>query len=164
MQIKDNAFIVTGGSSGLGASVARMVVENGGKVLIADVNEAAGAALVAELGGNARFIRTDVSDEASASAAVDFAVASFGGLRGLVNCAGVCPGEKVVGRDGPHSLNTFARTLQVNLLGSFNMLRLAATAIAKQDPLAEGERGVIVNTASIAAFDGQIGQAAYAAS
>jgi NAD(P)-dependent dehydrogenase (short-subunit alcohol dehydrogenase family) len=164
MQIKDSAVVVTGAGSGLGAAVARMVVENGGRVIIADVNDAAGQAVAAELGSSARFVKTDVTDEASGQAAVEACVAAFGSIRGLVNCAGICPGEKVVGREGPHSLSVFAKTIQVNLIGSFNMLRLAATAIAKQEPNAEGERGVIVNTASIAAFDGQIGQAAYAAS
>jgi len=164
MQIEQSSVIVTGGSSGLGAAVARMVVAHGGRVVIADVNETAGLALAAELGSDAHFVKTDVTDEASAEAAVAHAVTAFGGLGALVNCAGICPGEKVVGRDAPHSLATFSRTLQVNLVGSFNMLRLAAAAMARQTPNDDGERGVIINTASIAAFDGQIGQAAYAAS
>ncbi|MBX9635484.1 MAG: SDR family NAD(P)-dependent oxidoreductase [Magnetospirillum sp.] len=164
MHIKDNVFIVTGGGSGLGAAAARMIIENGGKVVIADINESAGLAQASELGGNARFAKTDVADEASAVAAVEFALASFGKLNGLINCAGICPGEKVVGRDAPHSLATFSRAVTVNLVGSFNMLRLAATAMSKGEPNEGGERGIIINTASIAAFDGQIGQAAYAAS
>ena len=164
MQIKDSAFVVTGASSGLGAAVARMLVENGGRVVIADVNDVTGQAVAAELGANARFVKTDVTDEASGQAAVDACIESFGTIRGLVNCAGICPGEKVVGRDAPHSLATFSKAIQVNLIGSLNMLRLAAAAIAKQEPNQDGERGVVINTASIAAFDGQIGQAAYAAS
>lgn len=164
MQVKDKIFIVTGGGSGLGAAAARMIVENGGHVVIADINEAAGLAQVSELGGNARFAKTDVADETSAIAAVDFTLASFGKLNGLINCAGICPGEKVVGRDGPHALGSFSRAVTINLIGSFNMLRLAATAMSKGEADEGGERGIIINTASIAAFDGQIGQAAYAAS
>ncbi len=164
MQIKDKGFVVTGGGSGLGAATARMLAENGAKVLVVDVNEAAGTALAAELGAAVAFRRTDVTDEADAAAAIEQAVSRFGGLHGLVNCAGIAPGEKVVGREGPHSLGVFTRTVMVNLVGSFNMLRLAAAAMAKGQPDQQGERGVIVNTASIAAFDGQIGQAAYAAS
>jgi len=162
MQIRDNVFIVTGGGSGLGAAAARMLATAGGKVVIADINESAGRVQAAELG--AVFARTDVADEASAAAAIELALERFGKLNGLVNCAGICPAEKVVGRDGPHALDSFARTITVNLVGSFNMLRLAAAAISKSEPNEQGERGVVVNTASIAAFDGQIGQAAYAAS
>ncbi len=164
MQIENSVFVVTGASSGLGAAVARMITGQGGRVVIADVNEDAGTALAAELGAGARFIRTDVTSEASGQAAIDGALSAFGGLNGLVNCAGICPGEKVVGKNGPHALETFSRTITVNLVGSFNMLRLAAAALAGQAANADGERGVIINTASIAAFDGQIGQAAYAAS
>lgn len=164
MQIKDNVFIVTGGGSGLGAAAAQMIAENGGKVVIADVNETAGLAKAAELGSNARFAKTDVADEASAVATVEFALGTFGRLNGLINCAGICPAEKVVGRDAPHALATFSRTVTVNLIGTFNMIRLASTAMSKGEPNEQGERGVIINTASIAAFDGQIGQAAYAAS
>ncbi|OIQ89166.1 3-alpha-(or 20-beta)-hydroxysteroid dehydrogenase [mine drainage metagenome] len=164
MQIENSTFVVTGASSGLGAAVARMIVGQGGRVVIADVNEGAGAALAAELGAGARFQRTDVTSEASGQAAIACALEAFGGLNGLVNCAGICPGEKVVGKTGPHALETFSRTITVNLVGSFNMLRLAAAALAGQAANADGERGVIINTASIAAFDGQIGQAAYAAS
>jgi len=164
MRIKDNVFIVTGGGSGLGAAAARMIVDNGGKVVLADVNEATGNATAAELGANALFCKTDVADEASAAACVEFALSKFGGLHGLINCAGICPAEKVVGRDGPHALSTFTRTVTINLVGTFNMIRLAATAMSKGEPNDKGERGVIINTASIAAMDGQIGQAAYAAS
>ncbi|HXV29672.1 MAG TPA: 3-hydroxyacyl-CoA dehydrogenase [Sinorhizobium sp.] len=164
MLIRDKVFLVTGGGSGLGAAVARMLVAEGAQVVIADVNAEAGAAIAVELGERARFVRTDVASEAEGAAAVEAAIESFGHLHGLVNCAGIAPGEKVLGRDGPHRLDSFARAIGINLIGTFNMIRLAAAAIAREEPGAEGGRGVIINTASIAAFDGQIGQAAYAAS
>lgn len=164
MKIENGVFVVTGGGSGLGAATARMLVGAGGKVVLADVNQAAGEAVAVELGASARFVLTDVTDEASAKAAFDHALASFGALSGLVNCAGVAPAEKVVGREAPHRLDAFARTVNINLVGSFNMIRLAADILSKAAPNEEGERGVIVSTASVAAFDGQIGQAAYAAS
>jgi NAD(P)-dependent dehydrogenase (short-subunit alcohol dehydrogenase family) len=164
MELKGSTFIVTGGASGLGAATARMVVQGGGNVVIADLKETEGAALALELGASARYVRTDVSDEASAKAAVRAAVTTFGGLQGLVGCAGIVHAEKVVGKEGAHSLASFARTISVNLVGMFNMIRLAAEAMSAGAPNAEGERGVIVSTASVAAFDGQIGQAAYSAS
>jgi NAD(P)-dependent dehydrogenase (short-subunit alcohol dehydrogenase family) len=164
MQAKDHNFIVTGSGSGLGAATARRLVAAGARVLLVDLNAEAGAALAAELGSNARFVKADVSDAASAEAALAEFRNAFGQLHGLVNCAGVAPAEKVLGRDGPHKLESFARTVQINLIGTFNMLRLAAAAIADSVPGADGERGVIINTASVAAFDGQIGQAGYAAS
>ena len=165
MHIQDKVFLITGGGSGLGAATAKTLVEAGARVLLADVNAEAGAARVAELGeGRARFVRTDVTSEADGRAAVEAALESFGALHGLANCAGVAPAEKVLGRNGPHGLESFSRTININLVGSFNMLRLAAEAMARNEPDAGGERGVIVNTASVAAFDGQIGQAAYAAS
>jgi len=164
MQIAGHVFIVTGGASGLGAATARMVVAAGGEVVIADMNRAAGEALEQELGAVARFVVADITDEAAAQTVVAEAESAFGGLHDLANCAGIAIGEKVLGRDGPHALASFARVVAVNLIGTFNMIRLAAAAIAKGAPGADGERGVIVNTASIAAFDGQIGQAAYAAS
>lgn len=164
MLIGGKSFIVTGGGSGLGAAVARMLAGAGANVAIADVNVDAGTDIAAELGDAAIFVRTDVTEERDAQAAVDAALARFGHLHGLVNCAGVAPGEKVIGRDGPHRLDSFARTIAINLTGTFNMTRLAAIAIAEEAPGEDGERGVIVNTASVAAFDGQIGQAAYAAS
>ena len=163
MQFKDRVFVVTGAGSGLGAAVAEMIVAAGGKVLLADVAKEAGEAKAEALGANARFVQTDVTSGESAEAAFK-AAQEMGVLRGLVNCAGVAPAEKVVGREGPHRLETFARTVTINLIGSFNMLRLAADAMAKNEPDESGERGVIVNTASIAAYDGQIAQAAYAAS
>jgi NAD(P)-dependent dehydrogenase (short-subunit alcohol dehydrogenase family) len=165
MQIENNVFIVTGGASGLGAATARMLVAAGGKVVLADVQAEAGEALAAELGGEraARFVRCDVTSEADGQAVVAAALA-MGALRGLVNCAGVAPAIKTVGKDGPHPLDAFQRAVNINLVGTFNMCRLAADAMGKQEGLAHGERGVIVNTASVAAFDGQIGQAAYGAS
>ncbi|WP_205230894.1 3-hydroxyacyl-CoA dehydrogenase [Azospira oryzae] len=164
MELKESVFVVTGGGSGLGAATARMIVAGGGKVVLADVNKAAGEALAAELGANACFAETDVTNEASAKAAVELAVSTFGKLNGLVNCAGVAPAEKVLGKEGPHRLESFAKVININLVGSFNMIRLATEVMAKGEPNAQGERGVIVSTASVAAFDGQLGQAAYAAS
>ncbi|ABQ29849.1 SDR family NAD(P)-dependent oxidoreductase [Acidiphilium cryptum] len=164
MDIRDRVFLITGGGSGLGAAAARALVAEGGRVVLADVAEAPGMALAAELGAAARFVRTDVTDAGQAEAAVAAARAAFGGLHGLVNCAGIVLGEKVLGRERPASLERFARVISVNLIGTFNMIRLAAAAMAEGAPDEGGERGVIVNTASIAAFDGQIGQAAYAAS
>lgn len=164
MKIENGVFVVTGGGSGLGAATARMLVEAGARVILADVNKEAGEAVAAELGSAAAFISTDVTDEASAKAAVDHAVFRFGSLNGLINCAGVAPAEKVVGREAPHRLESFARTVSINLIGSFNMMRLAADVMSKAAPDDGGERGVIVSTASVAAFDGQVGQAGYAAS
>ena len=164
MKIKDSVFIITGGASGLGAGTARLLVEQGARVVMADLNQVVGDALAAELGPNARFVTTNVADEASALACVNAAVETFGGLNGLVNCAGIAPAEKVLGKNGPHKFDVFARTITVNLIGTFNMIRLASEAMSKGEPNAAGERGVIVNTASVAAYDGQIGQAAYAAS
>lgn len=164
MEIAGKVFLVTGAGSGLGAATARALAVAGARVVLADVNREAGDSLAAELSTNACFVVTDVADEASAVNAVNMANSVFGGLHGLVNCAGVAPAEKVVGRDGPHRLESFARTININLVGTFNMIRLAAEAMQKGDPDAGGERGVIVNTASVAAFEGQLGQAAYAAS
>ena len=161
MQIQNNVFIVTGGASGLGAETARMLVAAGGKVVIADVQAEAGAALATELNG--KFVRCDVTSEADGMAVVEAAL-SMGTLRGLINCAGVAPAVKTVGKDGPHPLEVFQRTININLVGTFNMARLAADAMGKQAAEEFGERGVIINTASVAAFDGQIGQAAYGSS
>jgi len=164
MELRGSAFIVTGGASGLGAATARMIASNGGRIVIADLDEDRGRALAGELGAGAKFVRTDVTDEASGKAAVAEGLDAFGGVHGLVNCAGIVHGEKVVGKDGVHALASFARAVNINLVGTFNLIRLAADAMAKNTPNAGGERGVIVNTASVAAFDGQIGQAAYSAS
>ena len=162
MQIKNSVFLVTGGASGLGAARARMAAENGGKVVIADLQVEAGEKLAKELNG--RFIKTDVTSEADGKAAVALALKEFGGLHVLVNCAGIALAERTLGKELPHDLQRFIRVVNVNVVGTFNMIRLAADAMAKASPNAGGERGVIVNTASVAAFDGQIGQAAYAAS
>jgi NAD(P)-dependent dehydrogenase (short-subunit alcohol dehydrogenase family) len=164
MQLQNSAFVVTGGASGLGAATASMIVAGGGRVVIADLKEAEGRALAHELGSAAVFQRTDVTDEASGSAAITAATVSFGVLHGLVNCAGIAHGEKVLGKEGPHTLAAFVRAVNINLIGSFNMTRLAAAVIANGAPNDDGERGVIVYTSSVAAFDGQIGQAAYSAS
>ena len=164
MQIKDKVFLVTGAGSGLGAAAARNLAEGGAKVVLLDLNREAGEKVAAELGANARFVETDVASEASAVNAVQAAISAFGAIHGLVNCAGVAPAEKVVGKEGPHKLESFTRTININLIGTFNMLRLAAEAMLKNEPDEGGERGVIVNTASVAAFEGQLGQAAYAAS
>ncbi len=164
MDLKNNAFLVSGGGSGLGAATVRLLVSAGAKVVIADINNDKGEALAKELGASARFVGTDVTGEESVERAVRTAVTEFGGLRGAVNCAGIGVAEKTVGKDGPHSLASFKRVIEVNLVGSFNVIRLAAAQMARQEPTQSGERGVIINTASIAAFDGQIGQAAYSAS
>ena len=164
MQLKDKVFVVTGGGSGLGAETARGLVAAGAKVLLADVNQAAGEAMAAELGAAAKFVATDVTNEASATQAIQTAISALGGIHGLVNCAGVAPAEKVVGKEGPHRLDSFAKVININLVGTFNMLRLAAAEMQKNEPDANGERGVIINTASVAAYEGQLGQAAYAAS
>ncbi|WP_113910983.1 3-hydroxyacyl-CoA dehydrogenase [Roseovarius dicentrarchi] len=164
MDIKDKTFIITGSGSGLGSATARRIVAAGGRVMLADLNAESGAALADELGPQAAFAKVDVCDEASAEGAIAACGDTFGDLHGLVNCAGVAPSEKVVGRKGAHQLDSFTRTIQINLIGTFNMLRLAAAAMMNTQPDENGERGVIVNTASIAAFDGQIAQAAYAAS
>lgn len=161
MQIQDNVFIITGGASGLGAATARMIADAGGKVLLADVQVEAGTALAAELKG--RFIKCDVTSEADGLAVVA-AATEMGTLRGLINCAGVAPAIKTVGKDGPHPLDVFQRTVNVNLVGTFNMARLAADAMGKTEAVDSGERGIIINTASVAAYDGQIGQAAYGSS
>jgi NAD(P)-dependent dehydrogenase (short-subunit alcohol dehydrogenase family) len=161
MEIKGKVFIVTGGASGLGEGTARMLAREGGKVVIADLQAEKGEALAREIGG--AFVKCDVSDEEDGKAVVAKAV-SMGKLMGLVNCAGIAPAVKTVGKDGAHPLAVYAKVITVNLVGSFNMIRLAAEAMCRNEPEATGERGVMISTASVAAFDGQIGQAAYAAS
>ena len=161
MDIAGKVFIVTGGASGLGEGSARMLAANGGKVVVADMNAERGAVVAEEIGG--AFVRCDVSQEADGQAAVDAALA-LGKLMGLVNCAGIATAAKTVGKDGAHALALFSKTITVNLIGSFNMIRLAAAAMAKNDPEATGERGVLISTTSVAAYDGQMGQAAYSAS
>lgn len=161
MEIKNRVFIITGGASGLGAATARMIVDNGGKVVLADVQVEAGEKLAAELHG--KFIKCDVTSEADGLAVIA-AAESMGQLGGLINCAGVAPAVKTVGKDGPHPLEVFQRVININLVGTFNMSRLAAAAMGNGEANAGGERGVIINTASVAAYDGQIGQAAYGSS
>ncbi|KAB1073691.1 SDR family NAD(P)-dependent oxidoreductase [Methylobacterium planeticum] len=164
MRIDGSSILVTGAASGLGAAVARHLAGLGARLVLADRDRDGATAVADALGPAARAVPTDVTSEAEGRAAVAAAVEAFGGLSGLVNCAGVAVSERVLGRSGPHALESFVRTVQINLVGTFNMIRLAAEAIGRNEPDAGGERGVIVNTASIAAFDGQIGQAAYAAS
>jgi NAD(P)-dependent dehydrogenase (short-subunit alcohol dehydrogenase family) len=164
VDIAGRTVLVTGGGSGLGAATARMAVEAGGSVVVADVDAERGRQIADGLGERARFVATDVTDEDATRAAVAAAVELGGGLYVAVSCAGIAPAERVLGRQGPHSLARFVAAIQVNLVGTFNVTRLAAEAMAGNEPLADGERGVIVHTASVAAFDGQIGQAAYAAS
>ena len=161
MDIQGKVFIVTGGASGLGEGTARMLAKCGGKVVIADMQVEKGEAVAKEIG--ASFVRCDVSSEADGQAVVAQAL-SMGKLMGLVNCAGIAPAEKLVGRNGPHLLESIQKTININLIGSFNMMRLAADAMAKNEPEATGERGVMISTASVAAYDGQIGQVGYAAS
>ena len=162
MLIKNCVFLVTGGASGLGEATARMAAENGAKVVIADMQAELGEKLAKEIGG--RFSKCDVTSEADGKAAVALALKELGGVHVLVNCAGIAVAERTLGKDAPHDLARFARVIQVNLIGTFNMIRLTADAMAKAGPNAAGERGVIINTASVAAYDGQIGQAAYSAS
>ena len=164
MQILGRSVVVTGGASGLGAATARRLVGAGASVVIADLNQEHGQALAADLGERACFVATDVTDELSVRQALGEAVDHHGGLHILVNCAGIVVAEKILGKNGPHDLKRFAQVIQVNLIGTFNTLRLAAELMQQNQPNEEQERGVIVNTASVAAFDGQIGQAAYASS
>jgi len=164
MKIEGNGALVAGGASGLGAESARSLREAGARVLICDVNQEAGRALAQELGEDVDFARMDVTQESEVLEAVQRASAQMGGLRIVVNCAGILIGQKIVGKKGPHDLSRFAKVIEVNLVGTFNLLRLAAAVMIENEPTEDGERGVIVNTASIAAFEGQIGQAAYAAS
>lgn len=161
MDIQGKVFVVTGGASGLGAGTARMLVKNGAKVVIADLQDEVGHQIATEL--NQKYVHCDVTNEADAQAAID-AATELGPLFGLVNCAGIAPAARTVGKQGPHPLELFQKVVSINLIGSFNMLRLAAAAMEKNTPEATGERGVIINTASVAAYEGQIGQAAYSAS
>ncbi|HEX3726563.1 MAG TPA: SDR family NAD(P)-dependent oxidoreductase, partial [Pirellulales bacterium] len=164
MKISGSTFLITGGGSGLGAACARHFVARGGNVVIADVQEPASRALAGELGAKAAFARTDVTDEASVQNALGVAQQNFGAIQGVINCAGIIGAGRVVGKEGPYDLASFSRTIQVNLIGTFNVIRLAAAAMTRNAPNEEQERGVIINTASVAAFDGQVGQAAYSAS
>jgi NAD(P)-dependent dehydrogenase (short-subunit alcohol dehydrogenase family) len=163
MLIENSVIVVTGAGSGLGAATARKLVERGAYVVLADINEKAGEETAKSLGERARFVRTDVTSEGSVAETVASA-SELGSLRGLICCAGVAPAEKIIGRDGAHPLDSFSQTVNINLIGTFNMVRLCAATMSKNDPDETGDRGVIINTASVAAFDGQVGQAAYAAS
>jgi NAD(P)-dependent dehydrogenase (short-subunit alcohol dehydrogenase family) len=164
MNIAGHTFIVTGGASGLGRAAAEAIVDAGGTVVLLDVNAEVGTAAELSIGPQVRFAQADVTSEEQVKAAIDLAVSTFGNLYGVVNAAGIGPAAKVLGKNGPHNLELFEKTVRVNLVGTFNVIRLAAAVMAQNPPLETGERGVIVNTASIAAFDGQIGQPAYAAS
>jgi NAD(P)-dependent dehydrogenase (short-subunit alcohol dehydrogenase family) len=164
MYIANKSFIVTGGASGLGRAAAEALIKAGGRALLLDVNADTGRAAEQALGSSAKFAQADVASEEQVKAAIDLAVATFGALNGVINAAGIGPAAKVLGRNGPHPLDVFEKTVRVNLVGTFNVIRLAAAVLTQNTPEASGERGVIVNTASIAAFDGQIGQPAYAAS
>ena len=164
MQIKNKTFIVTGAASGLGATILEQLASDGANVVGVDINLNGNAAREDKFDGRVQFIKTDVTSAAEAEATIALAKSAFDGVHGLVNCAGIAPGEKIVGRKGAHRLDSFNRTVSINLVGTFNMLRLAAEAMQQAEADENGERGVIINTASIAAYDGQIGQAAYAAS
>ena len=164
MRVGESTFFITGGSSGLGAATARLLVENGAHVALADVDEEAGEQMASQIGSAAKFVRTDVTDEESVQDALDSVVEIFGSLNGAVNCAGIGPAAKVVGKKGVHDLGLFTKTVEINLVGTFNVIRFAAVRLAENELGEDGERGVIINTASVAAYDGQIGQAAYAAS
>ena len=164
MQIAGRTFFITGGASGLGAATARRLAAAGANVVIADTNAEQGRKLEIELGTRAGYFPTDVTDESHVGKSLSAAREKFGSLHGAVNCAGIAPGERVLGKGGPHRLDSFRRAIEINLIGTFNVLRLAAQAMEQNAPDAEGERGIIINTASIAAYDGQIGQAAYSAS
>jgi NAD(P)-dependent dehydrogenase (short-subunit alcohol dehydrogenase family) len=163
MDIKGKTFLVSGGSSGLGAGCVKRLAKDGANVAIADINVELGQDLAAEIGEQAIFMRTDVTDEAAVKTAVDTAILTFGELRGAISCAGIVHGERLVGRDGPHDLAPFRKILEVNAVGTFNMLRFSAEAMMANEPI-EAERGILINTASVAAYEGQIGQIAYAAS
>jgi NAD(P)-dependent dehydrogenase (short-subunit alcohol dehydrogenase family) len=164
MHIANKSFIVTGGASGLGRAAAEALIKAGGRAILLDVNADTGRAAEQALGSSAKFAQADVASEEQVKAALDFAVSAFGALNGVINAAGIGAAAKVLGRNGPHPLDVFEKTIRVNLVGTFNVIRLAAVFLTQNTPEASGERGVIVNTASIAAFDGQIGQPAYAAS
>src|SRR5712692_1068091 len=164
MNIENKGVLVTGGASGLGAACVQLLTQSGAKVVIADLNSETGTALASELGPSALFVKTNVAEEDSVQAAVRAAVDNFGGLYVLINCAGIGAAEKVLGKNGPSSLASFTKVISINLIGTFNVIRLASAVMAENTANEDGERGVIINTASVAAFDGQIGQAAYSAS
>lgn len=164
MEIQQKTILVSGGGSGLGQATAERLASEGANIIIIDIDQAKGAAVAQAIGTQALFVAADVTDETSVQKAIAQAQVHFGALHGAVNCAGIAIGERITGKRGPHRLDTFAKVININLIGSFNVLRLAATVMCQNEPGPDGERGVIVNTASVAAYDGQIGQAAYAAS
>lgn len=164
MNSQNHTFLISGGGSGLGKATAQFLANQGATIIVADINENAGRQTVSEIGDAARFAHTDVTDEASVQNAIDAALSHYGALHGAINCAGIGAAERTLHKRGPHSLAEFTKVINVNLIGTFNVLRLAAIAMAKNEAGESGERGIIINTASVAAFDGQIGQVAYAAS
>ena len=164
MKLQDSVFLVTGGGSGLGAATARRLAQAGARAVVLDLNVKGGSAVAQDLGDRGLFVEADVGDEAQVASAIAQARKRYGALHGAVNCAGIAPAERVLGKTGPHRIESFQRVIQVNLIGTFNVVRLCAQAMAENAPMADGERGVIINTASAAAFEGQIGQAAYSAS
>lgn len=164
MRVAEHTFVITGGASGLGAATAQHLVEQGASVLLLDINEAAVVAQAQQLGERALGVACDICDSEQVQQALDAGVQRFGALHGLINCAGIVGAQRILGRNGPHDLADFSRVLNINVVGSFNMLRLTTQMMAENEPNAEGERGVVINTASVAAYDGQLGQAAYAAS
>jgi len=164
MHVENKTFFISGGASGLGAACARLLAKSGAHVVLADLNQETGTALAGELGEAALFAQTNVTDEQSVQQAIQAAQKRFGTLNGAINCAGIGAAEKVLGKEGPSSLESFTRVIHINLIGTFNVIRLAGAAMSQNTPEESGERGVVINTASVAAFDGQIGQAAYSAS
>jgi len=164
MKIENNTFLITGGASGLGLATAKMIIKNGGNTVLLDVNEEAGTTAQTDLGEKSKFIKTDVTNEEHVQSAVNQAIETFKSIEGIINCAGVGPAKRVVGKDGPHPLDFFQNVININLIGTFNTLRVVADKMQSNEPNAEDERGIVINTASVAAFDGQIGQAAYSAS
>ncbi len=164
MNIKNKTFLITGGASGLGLATATMIVENSGNAVLLDINTVNGEQAELELGKKVKFVKTDVSNEEQVQNAIDIAINTFGSLNGVANCAGVGPAMRVVGKNGPHALDFFSKVININLIGTFNVIRLATNIMQNNEPNEDGERGIIINTASVAAFDGQIGQAAYSAS
>ena len=164
MNIQNKTFIVTGSASGLGLATAQMIIENGGNAVLLDINVVAGEEAEAKLGAKSRFVQTDVSNEESVKNAISIAQSTFGRLNGAINCAGIGPAERVVGKNGAHSLASFTKTISINLIGTFNVIRLVSEVLQNNESSEDGERGILISTASVAAFDGQIGQAAYSAS
>ena len=164
MTIKEKTYLVSGGASGLGLSTAKMLIEHGANVILLDINKELGEKAEAELGNKARFFATDVTDEEHVKKGILIGISVFGSISGVINCAGIGPASRVVGREGPHSLELFQKVINVNLVGAFNVIRLAVEQMQHNLPGENGERGVVINTASVAAYDGQIGQVAYSAS